>query len=375
MRVAVAGGGIAGLTAAIALAERGFDVDVFERAPELGEIGAGIQLSSNATAVLEQLGVLKDLAGHAFEPEALVIRDAASGDVLSRLPLAIARRRYGAPYCTLSRADLQSALLAAARRRSAIAIRLSAEVHDVRDAEGFVRFQVSRQEWQAEVLVAADGVRSQIRTGYFAHAGPRPLQHAAWRAVLPAAAIPVTVDRSEVGLWLGAGCHLVHYTIGDPAADDAGLNVVLIGPTGTAPPKSPFGRAARLVLDAVSGWKTSHLFDVNSSGPWVKASVALVGDAAHAMAPSAAQGGAQAIEDAWVLAAELARMSSIGEALARYQHIRRPRVERVARLAARNLYVYEFDGIAAILRNSLLKALPARLILSRFDWLFGLRPQ
>ena len=119
--------------------------------------------------------------------------------------------------------------------------------------------------------------------------------------MLPGAAIPVTVDRSEVGLWLGAGCHLVHYAVGDPAADEAGLNVVLIGAAGAAPPKSPFGRAARPVIDAVPAWKASQLFDVDPSAAWVKGCVALVGDAAHAMAPSAAQGGAQAIEDAWVL--------------------------------------------------------------------------
>ena len=167
----------------------------------------------------------------------------------------------------------------------------------------------------------------------------------------------------------------MHYAISAPAEGEAGLNVVLIGPADAAAPRSSFGPAALCVIDAVSEWKVSQLYDVEVPGTWAKGCVALVGDAAHAMAPSAAQGGAQAIEDAWVLAAEVARAPSICAALARYQQVRRRRVERVARLAALNLHAYEFDGAAAMLRNALLKALPARLVQWRLDWLFGWRPQ
>lgn len=376
MRIAVAGAGIAGLTTAIALADRGFDVDVFERATALGEIGAGIQLSPNATSVLEKLGVLGELHGRTVEPEALVVRDATSGDVLTRLPLgATVHSRYGGPYFTLGRADLQSGLLTAAHRRSAITLHLGAEVNDVREADQVVAFQVGREQRRSAVLVAADGVRSQIRTGYLGQPQPRPLQHTAWRALLPDADIPASVDRREVGLWLGAGCHLVHYPIGGPAASEVRLNLVLIGPAAATPPRPPFGRVARSILDCASAWKATELFCVEPSAPWVKGRVALVGDAAHAMSPSAAQGGAQAIEDAWVLAAEIANASSAQTALARYQQARRPRVERVARLAARNLTAYELRGLSALFRNALLKALPARLALSQLDWLFGWRPQ
>ena len=132
MRIAVAGGGIAGLTSAIALAERGFSVDLYERAPVLEEIGAGIQLSPNAMAVLDRLGVTDNLGGRLSEPAALVIRDAGSGATLARMPLGkTARERYGAPYCTLHRADLQAGLLATARRHAAIALNLGAEVRNV----------------------------------------------------------------------------------------------------------------------------------------------------------------------------------------------------------------------------------------------------
>src|SRR6185503_9223139 len=141
MRVAIAGGGIAGLTSAIALGARGFEIDLYERMAVLEEIGAGIQLSPNAMAVLERLGVAGDLADCLSEPETLVIGDAKSGSILSRMPLGkTARQRYGAPYCTLHRADLQAALLATARRDPRVALHLGAELGEVRATETTVGF-------------------------------------------------------------------------------------------------------------------------------------------------------------------------------------------------------------------------------------------
>src|SRR5688572_17096883 len=124
MRIAIVGAGIAGLTAAIALARRGFAVEVLERAARLEEIGAGIQLSPNAMAVLERLGVAAHLLG-GVEPAAIEVREGQAGRLLTRIPLGnIARRRYGAPYCLVHRADLQSALLAAIHREPQVKIRL-----------------------------------------------------------------------------------------------------------------------------------------------------------------------------------------------------------------------------------------------------------
>jgi salicylate hydroxylase len=372
MRIAVAGAGIAGLTSALALAGRGFSVEVFEQALRLEEVGAGIQLSPNAMKLLQRLGVADDLQPHLVEPRAIEIRDALSGRTLAVIPLGeAARRRYGAPYALIHRADLQAALYAAVRRCDGVAVRLPAEVHDVRATESGVTFRAAGQSFRADVLVAADGINSRLRTGYFAHSAPQPLGKAAWRAILPAALAPASVPRDVTGLWLGPGGHLVHY----PVQAGAQLNVVVIaneGGTSAQPPNGPFGPSARQLIESASVWMRWPLFEHDPALPWVRGRVVLVGDAAHAMAPSAAQGGAQAIEDAFVLAAALvARREEPAEALLAYERERRPRVVRVAREARRNLAIYNLGGAAALARNAVLTALPTNVLVSRLDWLFN----
>ena len=370
MRVAIAGAGIAGLTSAIALAVRGFQVDLYERAPVLEEIGAGIQLSPNGMAVLDRLGVAKELAGRFSEPKALVVRDAASGLTLARVPLGkTVRERYDAPYCTLHRADLQAALLATARRHASIAFHLSSDVGDVSVTEMDVAFTAGGERRRSELLIAADGVHSAIRTELFRHPGPTSFGRSAWRAVLPVESAANRVSLDEVGLWLGAGGHLVHY----PIAGGAKLNVVVIAAGETSKPTvAPFAGAARRLIDDIASWELSPLVGVDPSRSWTAGRVALIGDAAHAMAPSAAQGGAQAIEDAWALAAAIAREpSDPPAAIAAYELVRKPRVERVGRMSSRNLQLYEMRGVPALLRNSLLRVLPARLLISQLDWLYG----
>jgi salicylate hydroxylase len=375
MRVAIAGAGIAGLTSALALAARGFSVDVFERAAVLEEVGAGIQLSPNATSVLERLGVLDDFAGTVVEPEAIEIRDARSGARLAVIPLgATARRRYGAPYWLIHRADLQAGLAAAAGRSHSISLQLGASVSGPGSSDHDVAFTVREEERRAEVLIAADGVWSETRTSCLGHSGPQPFNRTAWRATLAADDVPPRTRLDATGLWLGPGAHLVHY----PVASGRRLNVVVIAgaESGDVPPAEPLGREARALVDAVPQWTPWPLFGVDASRPWAIGRIALIGDAAHAMAPSAAQGGAQAIEDAWVMAAELERQSSDpAAALLEYERTRRRRVERVVNEARQNLGVYNMRGLPATLRNVVLGAMSPERLLSRLDWLYGWKPQ
>ena len=374
MRIAIAGAGIAGLTSAVALAQRGFEVDVFERSKRLEEVGAGIQLSPNATAVLEKLGILARLAGKISEPEALSIRDGSSGALLARMPLGqVVRKRYGGPYCTLHRADLQMALLAAAKDQASVSIILDAEVGDVRDTANGVAFSAGGESRDADLLVAADGVHSKIRTEHFGYTGPTSFGRSAWRAIVPTKELASLVPANDVGLWLGARGHLVHY----PVNAGANVNVVVIAAGEPPdPPTSAFGSLARQLIQSIPAWALSPLLGVDASRSASRGRVVLIGDAAHATAPSAAQGGALAIEDAWTLARMLATSpNDPTKALASYTAARARRVTRVASLALNNLNAYELTGVPAFLRNSILRVTPAMLLLSRFDWLFGWRPK
>ena len=317
---------------------------------------------------------MAELAGRLSEPEALSIRDAANGAMLARIPLGqIARERYGSPYCTLHRADLQSALLSAAKRQPSASIILNAEVREVRDAESEVAFSAGGVSRRTDVLLAADGVHSKIRTAYFGHAGATLFDRSAWRATVPAMGFASLIPADEVGLWLGAGGHLVHYPI------NAGetLNIVVIAAEGgSAPPRKPFGRSAQQIIQSVPAWSLTPLMEVDASRSWTRGRVALIGDAAHAFAPSAAQGGAQAIEDAWTLARAVSiSAGELAQALSWYTKTRAPRVARVAALASRNLNVYELSGVPAFLRNSVLRVSPAMLLLSQLDWLFDWKPE
>lgn len=372
MRIAVAGAGIAGLTAALAFADKGFAVEIFEKAESLEEIGAGIQLSPNAMRLLQSLGLAEGLRPGLFEPEAIEIRDGLSGRRLNSIPLGeTARRRYGAPYALIHRADLQATLYAAARARDGVSIHLQAEVHDIRATDSGVVFHAAGQGFRSDVLVAADGMNSRLRTGYLGNPGPRPLGKTAWRAALPASALPSSISRVVTGLWMGPGGHFVHY----PVRGGATLNVVVIAgePVASgAPPLAPFGKAARQLIDAVPEWTRWPLFENDPVPAWTRGRVALIGDAAHAMAPSAAQGGAQAIEDACELASALAAApDEPAAALASYERSRRPRVIRVAQEAKNNLAIYNMRGLPATLRNVVISALPAKILLSRLDWIFA----
>jgi salicylate hydroxylase len=372
MHVAVAGAGIAGLTTAIALSRRGFSVDIHERAPAPREVGAGIQLSPNAISVLARLGIEPRLAGLVSEPAAIEIRSGGSGRMLARLPLGeTARRRYGAPYYLIHRADLQAALLAEAEETAGIRLFFDSEIDDAAAGPAGVSFAHAGGAGSADLLVAADGVNSRLRTSLFGYSGPRGLDKIAWRGTIDAERAPASIPRDVTGLWLGPGAHVVHY----PVSRGARLNVVLISgdvdEAGTLP-VTRFAAPVRDLAETVGRWTPWPLRVIETPGPWSRGRVVLVGDAKHAMAPSAAQGGAQAIEDAWALASCLAATpGDLPAALARFEAIRRPRVERIAREALRNLAIYNLKGPLALARNIVIAGLPERAHLARLDWLYG----
>jgi salicylate hydroxylase len=404
--VVVAGAGIAGLAAALALARRGMAVEVVERAAALAEIGAGLQLSPNAVHALDRLGLRAAIAAVAVSPEAVRLASAARGRAIARVPLGdSAVRRHGAPYLLVARADLQAVLLSAVAAEPRIRLTLASPLTGVREEAGGVRVETATGDILARALVGADGVRSSVRAAV--GGGPAvPTGKVAFRATAPrAAAEPLggAALGEDAWIWLSPRAHLVHY----PMRGGARVNLVAVaeasaderpnggnGANGNGANGNggewdhaaaaeavlrrfgDFPQAVRALLAAGEDWRRWPLATVDPAGPWQRGRAVLIGDAAHAMVPFLAQGAAMAIEDAVVLADHLAGADSAetGTALAAYARARRERVRQVWAGAARNGDIYHLAGLAAAARDTALSLAPPSLLLAGFDWLYGWRP-
>jgi salicylate hydroxylase len=389
--ILIAGAGIGGLSAALALAQKGFRVVILEQAPRLEEVGAGIQLSPNATAVLRSLGLGAALAPKVVAPEAVVIRSARQGDEITRMPLGddIAFR-FGAPYWAIHRGDLQSMLLAAAQSNPDITLRLASRVTDFAAHRHGITVQFA-DGWQTQdehgiALIGADGVWSAVRTALGAKTPARFTQRTAWRATLPAAAVPEEYRAALVNLWLGPNAHLVHY----PVRGGELINIVAIvrdrwqGEDWSAAgdraellshfAPSRWSPSARALLELPDRWLKWALCDRLADHHWGRDAVTLLGDAAHPMLPFLAQGAGMAIEDGAVLAQCLA--ADPGDppaALRRYESLRAARVRRVQRGARANKYLYHLDGPLGLARNILLRTVGGKKLRAHFDWIYDWR--
>ena len=390
----VAGAGIGGLTASLALARQGFRVVVLEKAERLEEAGAGLQLSPNASRVLIELGLQPRLASRAITPEAISIISTRSGGEIARLPLGdAATAKAGAPYWVVHRADLQAALQAEVNDHPDIELRLGCQFEDVgTHAKGLTVVQRSgntRQQEVALALVGADGIWSAVRHHLFPDVQPRFSGLIAWRGTLDATQLPREYTSRRVQLWMGPNAHLVAY----PIAGARQINVVAIVPgTWNRPGWSAPGEAneiknaftarwpagARMMIGAVDEWRKWALFTVPDGGEWTSGAVALLGDAAHAMLPFAAQGAGMAIEDAAVLAKCLGETQreggpSIASAMQMYARARRSRISRVQRTARQNGRIYHLTGPMALARDLAIKAMGPQRMLARQDWIYDWR--
>jgi salicylate hydroxylase len=401
--IIIAGAGIGGLTAAHAIAGSGFRVLLFEQARQLSDIGAGLQLSPNATRILIALGLAERLKPHVVAPQAIWIR-AAGGARLAHIPLGeLAAARYGAPYWVIHRADLQTALAEAVCANPDITFTLDAELDRFSASpEGVIAHVVAGRTSRAaddgttrdipgSALIGADGLSSLVRHWLTqsspwqpASNAPRYANRTAWRATIPAARVPAEFRAPAVHLWLGRKAHLVHY----PVKSGTAINIVAItqdradrrewNAADGVPdevlaqfPRVDWCEQARTMLSAPERWLRWSLFDRRPDARWGRGPVTLLGDAAHPSLPFLAQGAAMAIEDAAVLADCLKMTPEAPErALRLYEDRRRARTARVQRTARRNGRIYHFGGLAAMVRNRVLGRLDGEKLLARFDWVY-----
>ena len=393
--ILIAGGGIAGLTAALAFAERGRTVRVFERAPALEEVGAGLQLSPNATRLIDRLGLGPGLREIAVRPQAIALLEAGGLKEISHVPLgADAEARWRAPYLVAHRADLQGLLLDAVRASPAIRLDLGASIEEFSDDGTGVTAAVVRddrnEQTSGALLVGADGVWSRLRHLISPGEACRFAGRVAWRTVIepdsPAAAIfGGFAARDRVSAFLHRDFHLVAYPL---TRGRFNLVAVTRGREGRRGWSLPGGTStlagamsgvdARLaaLVEAAAPWTMWPLFQVDARARWHGGRVVLIGDAAHAMTPFAAQGAAMGIEDAMVLARHVSSSDTdIASALAGYDAERRPRVDRVRKRGSFNRFVWHAWGPIALGRNVVLGLRQPQKLAGDFDWLYGWSPR
>ncbi|MEW6124073.1 MAG: FAD-dependent monooxygenase [Pseudomonadota bacterium] len=378
-RALIVGGGIGGLACAIALRRAGVAVSLLEQAPAFEEVGAGLQLSPNATRVLRDLGVLPALEAVAVAPEALEIRDGQSGRMIATCPYAPATQRYRAPFLVAHRADLLR-VLADAATALGCNFEMGARIEGVEVSED-AAVAVANRDGQAlvlegDILVGADGVRSVVRAQLGGSASPVFAGRIAYRATVPARPGP----RPAVKLHLGPDAHLVTY----PVRGGEAVNIVAVvkadrpvarwsEPGDASTVHAAFAGWAdevRALLAAVREFRCWGLYDLDPLPRWGAGRGTLLGDAAHAMLPFLAQGAAQAIEDAAELASAVTREASAEAALRAYETARRPRTARIQREARTSGAIYHLSGPPRLARDAFI-GLTGNRLLERYDWLYG----
>jgi salicylate hydroxylase len=390
--VIVAGAGIAGLTAALALARAGLRVSVLEQAAKLEETGAGIQFSPNATRVLIALGLRERLAPSVMAPRAIRVMGGGSGREIVRIPLGSdAERRYGAPYWTIHRGDLQSALAAAVQTTLDIEIKLATRVEDFAAHANGITVQARRGQRVVDergvALIGADGVWSTLSAQLQGRRPPRFRHRTAWRTLVPASAVPEEFREPLVHLWLGPDAHLVHYPV------KAGRLINIVGIVhdewkevgwsaagNRAEILRHFARwawaeQARELIAIPDQWLKWALYDRKAPFRGGVGPMTLIGDAAHPMLPFLAQGAGMAIEDAAVLADMLGKyLDDPCDALRAYEGARWHRTARAQQMSRRQGRIYGLSGPEAFVRNLAMRAMGGEKLRARYDWLYDWQP-
>lgn len=383
--VLIAGGGIGGLTAALALLRRGIDVDVYEQASALTEVGAGVQISPNGSRALFGLGIGERVLAMSCQASGKEIRLWSTGQTWTLFDLgAEAVQRYGFPYVTVYRPDLLAALAEGVRREKPDAIHLSARIAGFKETGDRVLLRLADgSEVPGDVLIGADGIHSRVRHGLWGQEATRFSGLVAWRGVIPMDRLPAHFARPVGTNWVGPGRHVIHY----PLRRGELMNVVGIVERTDWQVESwtAEGSTAELMAD-FAGWHPDvhTLFAAIARpykwalmlreplGRWTRGRVTLLGDACHPTLPMLAQGAVQAIEDGYILGRALSEIGDLGDALRRYEQARHERTSRMVRGSAENAARFhnpalaDPEGASAYVSREWAEA-PVR---QRYDWLF-----
>ena len=381
--VLVAGGGIGGIAAALALVRQGFAVKVLEQAPQLGEIGAGIQLGPNAFAAFDALGIGEIARARAVYTDEMVMHDALDETLVGRIPTGAAfRRRFGNPYAVIHRADVHGSLLEGARATGRVEVATATQVQRVeQDDDGVTVFDAKGGRHRGVALIGADGVKSAVRRQYVGDEA-RVSGHVVYRAVVDKRDFPADLQWNAAAIWVGPNCHLVHYPLrgGEQynvvvtfhsrdkeawSVREGSRDEVLSYFEGVCP-------RARQLIELPKDWKRWATADREPIAQWNFDRVTLLGDAAHPTLQYLAQGACMAMEDAVTLG-EALRVShnDFGRAFALYQRSRVARTARIV-LSAREMgRIFHAKGVERLVRNELWTGRSPDRFYDAMEWLYG----
>jgi len=385
--VLVSGGGIGGLAAALALVRQGFHVQVFEQAPEIGEIGAGIQLGPNAFHAFDALGVGDKARGRAVYTDHMVMHDAIDETLVGRIETGEAfRQRFGNPYAVIHRADIHGSLLEGAVETGRVAFFTSTRIEKIEQdetARTVTAIDQNGKRWVGQALIGADGGKSVVRAQYV-NDPPRVTGHVVYRAVVDKADFPDDLKWNAASLWAGPQCHLVHY----PLRGGEQYNVVVTfhsrqqeqwGVTdGSKEEVESYFQGicprARQLIELPRSWKRWATADREPIATWVFGRATLLGDAAHPTTQYMAQGACMAMEDAVTLGEALRVTDKDWDAaLQLYQKNRVTRTARIV-LSGREMgRLYHAAGVERLVRNSLWKGRSQERFYDAMEWLYSWR--
>ncbi len=383
--VLVAGGGIGGLAAALALVNQGFQVQVFEQAPEIGEIGAGIQLGPNAFHAFDALGVGPQARARAVYTDFMVMHDAVDESLVGRIETGEAfRQRFGNPYAVIHRADVHLSLLEGAQASGQVEFHTNTRIVQIEQDEAAGTVTATDQHgkrWTGQALIGADGVKSVVRQQYV-NDPHRVTGHVVYRAVVDKADFPKDLQWNAASLWAGPKCHLVHY----PLRGGEQYNVVVtfhsreqeewgVKDGSKEEVESYFqgiAPKARQLIELPKSWKRWATADKEPIENWVFGRVTILGDAAHPTTQYMAQGACMAMEDA-VTRGEALRVTNKNWAAA-LELYRKNRVARTGRivLSSREMgRIYHATGVERLIRNQMWKNRPQERFYDAMEWLYS----